>query len=171
MSPVRGQAPSTAPELHRDWESRSLLQGLSPPVVHFIPCFNLNHFKAGTRQGWRFPELHPCKNTVPAPVPPGRAATALPCSCSACTSSTAKPRKGRKTLQKAEIETASFLLSVLSKESGNEGTKANTDYSNNLFNPLLLPGKDQGNSQKKNKKGRGKPCVCVVNKHHAAVLS
>lgn len=54
-------------------------------------------------------------------------------------------------LQKAEIETARLLLSVLSKESENKATKANTDYSNNLFNL----GKDLRKQPKNQKKAEG----------------
>lgn len=134
----------------RDWESRSLRQGVNPLLcntVHFIFCFNVgNHSKAGTTQGLGASQSSiPAKTPSPASVPSRQGSFTpglfLPCSCSVCTSysSTAKPRKGRKNLQKAQIETASLLLSVLSKESEKKGTKANTDYSNNLFNPLLLP--------------------------------
>lgn len=115
----------------------------------------------------RTPSLHKHQHLLQS-LPAGQPGLSLPCSCSVCTSysSTAKPRKGRKNLQKAEIETASLLLSVLSKERENKATKANTDYSNNLFNL----GKEPRKQPKKPKKGRGKPCVCVVNNHHTAVL-
>lgn len=57
-------------------------------------------------------------------------------------------QKGQEKLQKAEIETASLLLSVLSKESENKATKANTDYSNNLFNLGKDPRKQPQNQKK-----------------------
>lgn len=40
----------------------------------------------------------------------------------------------------------------MSKESERKGTKANTDYSNNLFNLLLLLGEDPRKQPKKPKK-------------------
>lgn len=153
----------TVPEPCRIWDGESQHRGLNPPVVQRCSLYFFSS---------RLPELHPCTNTSSrsrafqqGSCKPG---LSLPCSCSVCTSysSTAKPRKGRKNLQKAEIETASLLLSVLSKERENKATKANTDYSNNLFNL----GKDPRKQPKKPKQGRGKPCVCVVNNHHTAVL-
>lgn len=137
-------------------------------TVHFIFCFNVgNHSKAGTTQGLGASQSSiPAKTPSPASVPSRQGsftpALFLPCSCSVCTSysSTAKPRKGRKNLQKAQIETASLLLSVLSKESENKGTKANTDYSNNLFNPLLLPDKDPRQQPKTQERQRETLCLC-----------
>lgn len=135
-----------------------------PPVVqHFIFIVQRGEASQGWQEPgpWCFPELHPCKNTIicssafqAGQLHPG---LSLLCSCSVCTSysSTAKPRKGRKNLQKAEIETASLLLSVLSKKSERKGTKANTDYSNNLFNLLLLLGENPRKQPKNPKKAGG----------------
>lgn len=131
-------------------------------------CFNVgNHFKAGTTQGLSASQSPiPAKTPSPASVPSRQGSFTpglfLPCSCSVCTSysSTAKPRMGRKNLQKAQIETASLLLSVSSKESENKGTKANTDYSNNLFNLLLLPEKDLRHQPKKQERQRESLCLC-----------
>lgn len=142
-----------------DGESHSLHQGLNPPAVQHCSLYFFSSRLATTRASVlpRTPSLH--KHHPLLQCLPGRAAATLPCSVCTSYGSTAKPRKGRKNLQKAEIETASLLLSVLSKESENKATKANTDYSNNLFNL----GKDlrkQPKEQKKKKMQRETLCLC-----------
>lgn len=108
---------------------------------------------------------------------PGRAASAWEYSCAApapCVQATVQqPNPGRagKNLQKAEIERASLLVSVLSKESENKGTKANTDYSNNLFNSLLLPDKDPRHQPKKAERQREMLCLCCERAPHCCPRS